>query len=141
MPKIIEFCHLSLFLGLSEKYYKLQSLWIALYMAKHYLRPHIPSSGTSMAQEGSKTWLFLGQNRRILACVLWGDDPTWKLFHEPYHISLHARHYVGPFMTFQDTCMVQKGSKIWLFLCQIEHGHHMNKDPLAFFRGILSLWP
>ena len=73
-----------------------------------------------MAQEGSKTWLFLGQNRRILARVLWGDDPTWKLFHEPYHISLHARHYVGPFMTFQDTCMVQKGSKIWLFLCQIE---------------------
>ena len=45
---------------------------------------------------------------------------------------------MGPFMTFQDTCMVQKGSKIWLFLCQIEHGHHMNKDPLAFFRGILS---
>ena len=73
-----------------------------------------------MAQEGSKIWLFLGQNRRILARVLWGDDPTWKLFHEPYHISLHARHYVGLFMTFQGTPMVQKGSKIWLFLGQIE---------------------
>ena len=31
LPKIIEFCHFSLFLGLLEKYHKLQCLWIALY--------------------------------------------------------------------------------------------------------------
>ena len=89
-------------------------------MAKHDLGPFMPSPGTLMAQEGSKIWLSLGQNLRILARLLWGDDPTWKLFHEPYHISLHARHYVGPFMTFQGTCMVQKGSKICLSFGQIE---------------------
>ena len=60
----------------------------------------MPSPGTLMAQEGSKIWLYLGQNLRILA-----------LFHVPYHISLHARHYMEPFMTFKGTCMVQKGPK------------------------------
>ena len=69
-------------------------------MAKHYLGPFMPSPGTLMAQEGSKIWLYLGQNLRILA-----------LFHVPHHISLHARHYMEPFMTFKGTCMVQKGPK------------------------------
>ena len=90
------------------------------YMAQHGLGPFLPSPGTLMAQEGSKILLFLGQNLKILARSLWGDGLSRKLFHEPYHISLHARHYVGPFMTFQGTCMVQKGSKICLSFGQIE---------------------
>ena len=38
---------------------------------------------------GSKYGYFWGQNRTTMAGSLPVEEPTWKLFYEPYHISLH----------------------------------------------------
>ena len=48
--------------------------------------PFLLSPGTFMAQEGSKVELFWSQNCTIMAGLLRGEDPFWKLFYEPYHI-------------------------------------------------------
>ena len=53
--------------------------------------PFFPSPGTFMAQEGSKVELSWSQNRTMMAGLLRGEDPFWKLFYEPYHTSLHGK--------------------------------------------------
>ena len=86
-------------------------------MAKHDLGPCVPSPGTLLAQEGSKIWLFLGQNQRIFAIsrhpydagegpkygyfwveiqLLWQacyqvGDSIWKVSSAPYHILIYGQ--------------------------------------------------
>ena len=39
---------------------------------------------------GPKYGYFGGEYRAVMAGLLWGEDPTWKPFYAPYHISLHG---------------------------------------------------
>ena len=78
--------------------------------------PFLPSPVTFMAQEGSKVELSWSQNRTLMAGLLRGEDPFWKLFFMSHITSNYmAQHDLGPFLPSPGTLMAQEGSKIWLF--------------------------
>ena len=69
--------------------------------------PFLPSPGTVLGSEGSKIWLFVGQNKASVAGWFQGGYPTWEVFHEPFHMPMHrttlfrptfapSRHLCGP---------------------------------------------
>ena len=64
-------------------------------MAKHDLWPFLPSPGTLMAQEGSKIWLFLGQNKLLWKACYGSGHSTRKVFSVSYHILIHGKTLLG----------------------------------------------
>ena len=57
--------------------------------------PFCPSPGAYYGTGGGpKYGYFGGENRAVMAGLLWGEDPTWKPIYAPYHILLHGLIYI-----------------------------------------------
>ena len=64
-------------------------------MEQYYLVPLLPSPGTHPGFQGSKIWLFWGQNQATVAGCYQGGNNIWKGFNEPYPTPIHRITLLG----------------------------------------------
>ena len=85
-------------------------------MGKHDSGPNRPSPATYVTQDGSKIWLFLGQNQAFMAGPgSKGVHITWKV--SGVLVQIHGKTCLRTIHHLLMHPFGADGSKIWLFLC------------------------
>ena len=83
---------------------------------KHDSGPNRPSPATYVTQDGSKIWLFLGQNQAFMAGPgSKGVHITWKV--SGVLVQIHGKTCLRTIHHLLMHPFGADGSKIWLFLC------------------------